>query len=204
MANTNRPFGLMPVKGGGASAFGFQINRYYIPSTDNNAYYIGSPVKLTNDADARGVPAIVVAGGTDTLVGSVVGVEVANVNNPSMVGTNLNLEQGSIPASKTKAYYVYVADDPAQVFLCQGDSGSTNQVAAKANYNASLTITAPSPATLPQSATVIADSTIATNNTLNIALMGLSQQINNAFGAYAVWKCKINLHQYANARTGLT
>lgn len=203
MANVNRPFGLMPVHGGGASSFGFQVNRYYIPSTDNNAYYIGSPVKLTNDADARGVPAIVVAAGTDALVGSVVGVEVANVNAASMVGTNLDLEQVSIPASKTRAYYVYVSDDPQQVYLCQGDATATNQVAANANKNASLTITAPSPATLPQSATVISSSTIATNNTLNIALMGLAQQPNNEFGAYAVWRCKINLHQYANARTGV-
>jgi hypothetical protein len=203
MANTNRPFGLMPVQGGGASAFAFQVGRYYIPSSDNNAYYIGSPVKLLAGADAVGIPGVVVAAGTDTLVGSVVGVESVSVNTQSMVGVNINYEQVSIPATKTRPYYVYVADDPNQVFLCQGDATSTNQVAANANKNASLTIAAPSPATLPQSATVIASSTIATNNTLNIALLGLAQQPNNAFGAYAVWRCKINLHQYANGRTGV-
>ena len=203
MANVNAPFGLRPVSGGGAASFGFQVNRYYIPSTDPNAYYINSPVKLTNDADAYGVPAIVVAAGTDTLVGSIVGVEPANVNNPSMVGSNLNLEQVSIPATKTKSYYVYVSDDPQQVYQCQADATTTNQVAAKANYNASLTIAAPGTATYPISATVISSSTIATNNTLNIALMGLAQIPGNAFGAYSIYRCKINLHQYANGRTGV-
>ena len=202
--NTNVPFGLMPL----ASLTGVSespMNRYYIPSTDNSAYYIGSPVKLTNTADTNGVPGVIVCAGTDIILGPVVGVEIAGVNPNavSMVGSSLALEQVSIPATKTKAYYVYVADDPLMMFALQADATTTNQTAANANNNCSLTITAPSPSTLPNSATVASSSTFATTNTLNIKLMGLIQTPGAAFGAYSVYKCKINKHQYADQIAGV-
>jgi hypothetical protein len=200
--NTNAPFGLMPI----ASLTGVDdipMNRYFIPSTDTNAYYIGSPVRALANADANGVPGVIVAAGTDTFLGSVVGVEIANVNATSMVGTTLALEQASIPATKTRDYYVYVADDPNTIFTMQADGTATNQTAANANKNASMTITAPSPASLPNSASVISSASIATNNTLNLRLMGLYQTPGSAFGAFSVYRCKINLHQYANGATGV-
>lgn len=202
-ANTNTPFGLRPVRSGSADAFAFQVGRYYIASADANAYYVGSPVKLTNTGDANGVQGITAAAGTDTLVGAIVGVEAANVDAASMVGSALNLEQVSIPATKTRDYYVYVADDPNQEFWCQADATTTNQVATKSNNNCSLTIAAPSPSTNPVSATVISSSTIATTNTLNIALKGAAPIVGQVYGAYTVYRCKINLHQYANGRTGV-
>lgn len=205
MANTNAPFGLMPVRGGGASNWPLQVGTYYIPSDDVNAFYVGSPVKLlgTTGADAQGVQAITAAAAGDAFIGSIVNIEPVTGGGLSMVGSALNLEQVSIPATKTRAYYVQVADDPNQIFLIQGDGTATNQTAAKANYNADMTITAPSPSTLPQSATVIDSSTITTTSTRQLALMGLYPQLGMAFGAYGIYKCKINSHQYANARTGV-
>ena len=203
MANTNVPFGLRAVRSGSADAFSLQVTRYYIATADANAYYVGSPVKLTNTGDAVGTQGVVVAAGTDTIVGAIVGIEPVNVGAASMAGTNLNLEQVSIPATKTRDYYVYVADDPNQEFWCQADGTTTNQVATKCNNNASLTITAPSTASFPVSATVISSSTIATTNTLNIALKGAAPVVGQVYGAFTVYRCKINLHQYANGRTGV-
>lgn len=203
MANVNNPFGLKPVQGGGASAFAFQVNRYYIPSTNGNAFYIGSPVIPAAAADTNGITAVDVGNGTDIYVGAVVGIEPANVNAATMVGLSPNLEQVSIPATKLRAYYVYVADDPNQIFLIQGDGTATNQVSTKLGLNCSLTITAPSPATNPVSATVVSSSTMATTNTLNIRLQGLAQLPNNAIGAYAIYRCKINAHALANAATAI-
>lgn len=204
MANTNAPFGLMPVRGGGASAFAFQVGYYYIPSTNTDAFYIGSPVKLlvTVGADANGVQAVTVAAAGDAFMGSVVGIDPVSAT-LSMVGAALNLEQVSIPATKLRDYYVEVADDPNQIFTIQGDATATNQTAAKANYNADMTITAPSPATNPNSATVIDSSTITTTDTRQLALMGLYPRVGAEFGAYSLYKCKINKHQYANGRTGI-
>ena len=202
--NTNAPFGLLPI-GSLTGNQNIPTNRYYIPSTDNSAYYVGSPVKLTNTADVNGVPGVIVCAGTDIIVGAIVGVEPAGIapNAVSMVGANLNLEQVSIPAAKTKAYYVYVSDDPLMIYVAQADATTTNQTAANANNNCSLTITAPSPATNPASATVLTSSTFATTNTLNIRLMGLYQTPGSAFGAFSVYRVKINKHQYADQIAGV-
>lgn len=203
MANANAPFGLMPEEHLSGTMNTVMGHRYYVKSDNSSAFYIGSPVKLTNTGDANGVPGVDVAAGTDTLVGTVIGIEQPNVNTTSMVGTTLALEQVSIPATKSRDYYVYVADDPHQIFVMQCGAVTTNLVSTKLNNNASMTITAPSPSTLPNSAAVIDNASIATNNTLNLALMGLWQGPNNSLGAYQIMRCKINLHQYANGRTGV-
>ena len=201
MANVNRPFGLMPVE---ALHGGNPItHRYYIPSTDTDAYYIGSPVILAAVGDARGVPGVAIGAAASVFVGSVVGVEPANVNGISQVGATLDTTQVSIPATKTRAYYVYVADDPNQIFEIQTGATATNLVTTKLNNNFDLTIAAPSPATSPQSATIVDNSTISTTNTRAMRMMGLAQRENNEVGAYQVVRCKINTHAYANAIAGV-
>jgi hypothetical protein len=202
MANVNRPFGLMPVEAFGDSD-GPSVHRYYIVSTDADAYYIGSPVILAATADARGVQGCAIGAAAGVYVGTVVGVEPANINGKAQAGSLLDTTQVSIPASKARDYYVYVADNPFQIFEIQAGSVATNLTTAKANSNCDLTITAPSPATSPQSATVINNGSIATTNTLSMRLMGLAQRENNEVGAFQVMRCKINTHAYANAIAGL-
>lgn len=202
MANTNTPFGMMPVENL-TDVQGVSTHRYYIASGNGSAFYIGSPVVLTNTGDGNGVPGIAAAAATDTLVGAIVGIEPVNVNVVSMVGTSLQLEQVSIPATKTRDYYVYVADDPNQIFEIQCGATATNLVTTKLNNNASLTITAPSPTTLPTSATIVDNASINTTNTLNIRLMGLKQTPTNTVGAYQVMRCKINAHAYGNLIAGV-
>lgn len=206
MPTLNAPFGLQPYRGGGSAAYALQTRRYFIPQANANAFYVGSPVILAANADADGTPAIDVAAGTSTLVGAIVSIEPVNVGGISQVGVNANLEQVSIPAVKNRDYYVYVADDPNQVFEIQGDATATNQIAANANKCASMTIAAPSPATFPVSATVLNSASIATANTLNLKILGLSprpEANRKGFGAFSVWLVKINLHQLANGATGV-
>lgn len=209
MANVSAPFGLMPIEHLDGSPYNGKVTRYYIPSADTSAYYIGDPVALagvagggagTQSADANGVPSIGKVANGDTLwLGPIVGVEVVNPLGASNQGTSLTLETISIPATKTRDYYVYVADDPGLIFEMQGDGTATNQTAAKSTYNCDITVATPS--TGAQSASVIASAGIALTATLPLKLMGLSQRQfagGNAFGAYAVWRCKINNHQYGN------
>lgn len=200
--NTNAPFGMLPI----ASLTGVKdipVNMYYIVSSDTDAYYVGSPVTLGVGADANGVPAAAIGTGTGAYLGSVVSILPVNPNSVSFAGPALNLEQVSIPATKSRAYYILVCDDPLMKYMIQGDATATNQTAAKANFNCQLTITAPSPATFPNSAAVIASSTIATTNTHNIKLMGLVQTPGAGFGAYSVYVVKINKHCYADQLTGV-
>lgn len=203
MPNVNRPFGLMPVEALCDQA-GPSVHRYYIGSADASAYYIGSPVILSATSDAKGVPGVAIGAAAGVYVGSVVGVEPANVNGITQVGSTLDTTQVSIPATKTRDYYVYVADNPLQIFECQSGAVTTNLVSTKKNNNCDLTITAPSPATSPQSATIIDNATITTTNTRSMRLMGLAQRENNeANSAYEVFRIKINTHAYANAIAGV-
>jgi len=206
MANVVAPFGLALAKTVNQAAFNAQTNLYYIPSSDSNAYYIGDVVKSLANADANGVPGVVkITNGTDTPRGFIVGIYPVNpsVNTSDMSGPDLTLGQVSIPATKTRAWYVMVVDDPEAIFWVQGDSTATNQVAANSNKNASLTIAAPSNATYPLSATVINSSTIATTQGLIIRLMGLAQLPGNGFGANATWVGKFNQHELMGNTAGI-
>jgi hypothetical protein len=202
MPNVNRPFGLMPVEAFGDSD-GPTVHRYFIGSADASAYYIGSPVILSATGDARGVPGVAIGAASGVFVGSVVSIEPANINTVAMAATTLDRSQVSIPATKTRDYYVYVADDPGQIFEIQCGSVATNLVTTKLNSNFNLTIAAPSPATLPQSATIVDNSTIATTNTLPMRMMGLAQRENNEVGAFQVVRCKINTHAYGPVIAGV-
>ena len=199
MANSNKPFGLAPVRTIGATTTG-QTTRYYVYSSDSDAYYIGDAVISAAQGDAAGTPGIAKATGAQTLRGVVVGVEPANQLQASLSGATLSLERTSIPATKTQAYYVYVDDNPATVFSIQGDATATNQVATNSNKNFSLTI-ANGSTTVSDSGTVLSSSTLNTTNSLNMKAMGLLQVPGNAYGAYAIWQCKINLHELSASGT---
>tara|TARA_R110000868_G_scaffold117755_2_gene312839 strand:+ start:745 stop:1353 length:609 start_codon:yes stop_codon:yes gene_type:complete len=199
MANTNKPFGLAPVRSI-SGTWSQQATRYYVYSSDTDPYYIGDAVISAAQGDANGTSGIAKATGAQTLRGVVVGVEPANQLGISLQGTVLDLSIDSIPATKTRAYYVYVVDDPGVVFSIQGDATATNQVATNSNKNFSLTI-ANGATTVSASATVMSSSTINTTDSLNMKAMGLLQTPGNAYGAYAVWQCKINLHELSASGT---
>ena len=207
MAAVAKPFGLAPVRTSDANNFNQAGTRYYIPSSDGSAYYIGDTVISAAGADANGVPQIAKAIGTSTVRGVIVGFEPAQVGNVSLVGASLTLENTAIPATKTQAYYAYVMDDPGIVFMAQDDGITTgNLIAANANKNTSLTITAG--ATLQSaSGTVILSSSIATTQALSWRLIGLAQTLNqgqtNAFGGYGLWLLKANQHELAGNTAGI-
>jgi hypothetical protein len=202
VANANTPFGLQPVRGGGGYAWNAQGTLYRVPSTNNNAMYLGDPVIAAAGADTNGVPNCDIAGGTDTLRGVIVGI-LPVYPGVSIQGTPLSLENMNIPATKTHDYYVVVDDDPTSIFCIQDDGITTAKlVAASANLNFSLTITAG--ATVQSaSATVILSSSFATTSSLNMKALGLAQIPNNTFGAYAKWLCRINEHQLGQPTAGV-
>jgi len=74
MALVAKPFGLAPVRTADANNFNQAGTRYYIPSGDGSAYYIGDTVISAAGADANGVPQIAKAIGTSTVRGVIIGV----------------------------------------------------------------------------------------------------------------------------------
>ena len=205
MANFVQPRGFVPVRYLNGAAWSGGGNMYYIPANDTNQYNPGDVVLTAAvGADANGIPAVTKnTTGTGVVRGVLIGVLKANPNNPSLVGTNIDLTVQNIPATKTQAYYVLVVDDPKVVYQIQDDGITTaNLVAASVGLNASFTVTNPT-APAQNSATVLLSSSFATTAGLTVKIFGLSQIPNNAFGANATWDVIFNQHEFQGNTAGV-
>lgn len=202
MANANTPRGLSPVGTITGAAYNEQGRLYAIANDASNTYAIGDVVKVAGSSDANGVPYVTKAATTDTPVGVIVGIRVSDPG-VSLVGTTLALNTIYLPLS-SGLRYVFVVDDPSVIFEVEGDA--TGVAAADVFKLAGLTITA-NQTTLamsaPLSSTVLnASSFLASSASGSLALplqiIGLTQAVNNAAGAYANALVKWNKHQFLN------
>lgn len=202
MANANTPRGLSPVGTITGAAYNEQGRLYAIANDGTNTYAIGDVVKVAGSSDATGIPYVTKAATTDTPVGVIVGIRVADPG-VSLVGTTLALNTIYLPLN-SGTRYVYVVDDPSVIFQVTGDS--TGVAAADVFKNAGLTITANQTSlsqSSPLSSTVLnASSFLAIGSSGSLALplqiIGLVQATNNAPGAYAQALVKWNKHQFLN------
>jgi len=202
MANANTPRGLSPVGTITGAAYNEQGRLYAIANDGTNTYAIGDVVKVAGSSDTNGVPYVTKAATTDTPVGVIVGIRVSDPG-VSLVGTTLALNTIYLPLS-SGLRYVFVVDDPSVIFEVEGNA--TGVAAADVFKNAGLTITA-NQTTLAMSAplsnTVLdAASFLAIGSSGSLALplqiIGLSQRVDNAPGAYANALVKWNKHQFLN------
>lgn len=203
----NRPFGVAPYVLGQAQTH--RVTRYRIPSTDGSAFYINDLLQQVAGSDSNGVPNVAKNNGTTAIRGVLVGIENPSVNTPSIQATVLDQTIVSIPATKTRDYYVLVADQFDITYLVQDDGiTGANLVAASANLNSSLTVAAPSqPYQL--SASVLLSSSFAVGNTLILKLMGLAPNPaivgggSNAYGAFGIWVARPNVHNFQGSQVGI-
>lgn len=202
MANANRPAGLVPLEYLDGSSYDGKARMFYIASTDANAYAIGDPVVMSGTGDAAGVAGITLAtGGTGNIVlGAIVGMGSSLYGGPGAVPGAL--ETTVIPATKTRAYYVLVSDDPNIVYQVQEIGTGTALAATEIGINANL-VAGTNSGFL--SGWLLDNSGTATTATLQLQLLGLVQtnSSDNAYGAYAKWKVRINNHQYVAGRAGV-
>lgn len=197
MANVNRPNGLAPIKGG-ISPWNGQVNIYWIPSSDTNAYYIGDVVQSEDGSDANGVPKIQKPTGAQT-TGNFRGVVVGVGADPNFYGDPNNLNIIYAPATKTQDYYAAIVDDPNAYFEMT-DNGAGTPASTWVGKNAGFTVATPT-APVPVSATVITGASVANTNTLPLKIMGLARYPGNTAAAFARWIVKINNHELNNAGT---
>lgn len=202
MANANTPRGLSPVGTITGAPYNEQGRLYAIANDGTNTYAIGDIVKVAGGSDTTGIPYATKAATTDTPVGVIVGIRVADPS-VSLVGTTLALNTIYLPLN-SGLRYVYVVDDPNVIFEVEGDA--TGVAAADVFKNAGLTITANQTSlaqSSPLSSTVLnASSFLAIGSSGSLALplqiIGLVQAANNAPGAYANALVKWNKHQFLN------
>lgn len=212
MANSSRPFGLKPVKHLDGSAWNQVANMYYIPASDTNAYYIGDAVKALADGDlVNGVPGVVLAGTRNAALtsGNLRGVIVGVGSSVATPGGNSpqafdpdNLNVLFIPATKTKAYYVWVVDSPDVIFEAQADTFANTAF----NKNVPLFVANAPTAPQNQSASYAQGSAAATTQALPLKVVGAPASPDNdtaSPGTNARIYVKINQHELANNTVGV-
>lgn len=201
MANTSKPNGFTPIRRLDGMKYTGGGNVYCIPSTDGNAYAVGDLVVLAGDSDSNGCPTITLA--TAGAGNQVLGAVVSGAGAPNDAGL-YGVPQESpivIPASKSRAYYVLIADDPMLVFEAQEDGASGSTIAtASVGLNCS-------PIAGTNNGYVsgwkIQSSSVGTGATLQLKLLRLVRRADNATGVSAKWEVKINNHCFGNAVAGL-
>lgn len=202
MANRVAPFGLAPHEYLNGAKWVGACRTYYIPSSDGNAFAIGDPVVLSGTGSSAGVPAVTLAtaGSTNLVLGSIVGVGGKAFGGAIGVNPLGNQDTTVIPATKTVGYHVMVADDPWIVYAVMEDSAQSALAVTDIGLNISLKAGTNNGY---QSAWVLDQSTKATTAALQMKIIGLLQQADNAVGTAAVWLCLINQHQYKGTVAGV-
>jgi hypothetical protein len=192
MANPDVAFGLRPKQQGGGVGTSGQIHKYYIPSTDTAAAaYIGCLVKPAGSADADGIMSVTsdVSSG-DSVVGVVVAVEPVT-------------RESTIYRENSTSRYVYVADDPNQIFLVQDDASAT-LAATDVGSTADLTgFTSGSTASGLSSIEISATTaTSSGDGTEDVLILGLHRTPDNTIGDNAIWEVRLNNHFYVDGVAG--
>lgn len=204
MANINKVTGFSPVRYLNGAKWNGAGNRYYIPSTDTNQYNIGDPVTaLSAGGDSLGIPGAVRATAGSVMLGVVMGGGTFQQGGGYFDPTSLDNIAGSsgggvvIPATKTKAYYLFVVDDPMVIFEIQEGGVGSLMTTANIWQNANFHYAAPASAGVNVlSGCYLDNNTVANTATLNCKILGLARRSDNVFGTYQKWNVLINNHVF--------
>lgn len=191
MANVNKPSGFTPVRYLNGSPWNGAANIYSIAASYGTELAIGDPVISSGTADTNGVPGIALAAATGAIRGVIIGLG----RYEGLVANPSNLDTTKRPASDPNVWYALVVDDPAVVFEIQEKSNTVQLAATEVGLNTVPILAAAGTYCSGWLLASTTDATAATTATLPLRLLGLSRQSGNAFGAYAKWLVKINVHE---------
>lgn len=200
MPNVSKPMGLSPVGYLNGAPWNSQGRTYAIAASNVNAFAIGDPLVLAGGATADGVPLVTLAtaGTGNAIVGVLLG-DGGLYQGGAFVDPS-NLDNATIPATKTRVYYVMVADDPNTVFEVQEGGAGAAITAANGTRNFNL-LSGTNNGYL--SGWQMDNASGAVGATLQLKSLGLAPRADNAFGVYAKWRVIINNHQYRSGTVGV-
>ena len=210
MANTNKVQGLTPVKYLNGADWDGKGRMYHIDSGDTNPYYPGDPVSLkagtaTLSGEDQGLPTLTVGQVGAPNVGVILAVGSNARGGPYIDPTNLTLTYA--PATKTKAYYALVADDPNIIYMIQEGGTGTLLTVTSTSKNANFALAAPATGVAVSGAFLDNGTAPAATLAYNLKLLGLAQLydngVYNAYGLYAKWLCLLNNHYYRAGVVGI-
>jgi len=202
MANINGAFGLRPIGKMGQNANSTGATEYRIASNNTNVIYQGSPVKPLS----TGVIDIVgsASGGTVGLLGVFWGCTYVSSTTGKKTWSNYWPGSG---ADSNFPVTAFVYDDPAQLFVV-----ATSNVVAAANTEAEIraAVFANADFALATSGSTISGlssasldlNTIATTNTLNLRIMGIQDDPENADFTVAGIPVIVRLNNHFNSPNG--
>lgn len=191
MANANRPSGFTPVRYLNGSPWNGQATLYSIAASYGTELAIGDPVISSGTANSKGLAGIALAAATGAVRGVIVGLG----KGPNMVANPSNLDTTKRPASDPAEWYAMVVDDPNVIFEIQEESNGTALAATEVGLNTIPLLAAAGTYASGWLLRSASGATPATTATLQLRLLGLSQKQDNAFGAYAKWLVKFNVHE---------
>jgi len=202
MANVNVAFGLRPVGVVGQATNTTGVTEYRISSSNTNAIYQGAPVIPLSTGFIDRVGAA--AGGSVGLLGVFWGCEYVSASTGKKVWSNYWPGSG---ANSTYPVKAYVYDNPLQTFVVATSNINTSWdteaelragVFANADFagaQSGSTITGLSSATLDVQ-------TIADTNTLNMRIIGIQEDPENADFAAAGIPVLVRLNNHFNSPNG--
>lgn len=189
MANNDSAFGLRPVTNPNGTP---RIRKYYIAAGQAGAVYVGGLVKPIGSADANGVMSVsgeITTG--DVVLGVVTSVD--STDRDSLLYRETLTER-----------YVYVADDPNQIFEVQEDSDGGALAATNVGNLFDLTGLQSGDTTYGRSTTEIDSSTASTGaGDEDVLLIGMSNRPDNVIGEFAKWHVRLNNHFYIDNAVGV-
>jgi hypothetical protein len=203
MANANAPRGIIPYAYRSGAPYNGAVRTYYVPVGNSTALYIGDPVILiTNSGDGNGVQTVEIAtaGSTNTGIGVAVLGSFAGISNNAGQTTIPLLQSQSVFLPAGQAAYVYVADDPTLLYWVQEDSVGGALASGAAGRNAPLVAGAGSTST-GYSGWQLQSSNLNTT-ALQMRIIQLLQEADNAIGVNAKWLTYINNHPFTQT-TGI-
>lgn len=189
MANSDVARGLRPAQYPNGAPYNGQAEKFYVPSTDSTAIYIGDMVKLAGSADSDGIPSVQKASSTDVVVGV-------------MVGVDSETRDSTIYRAADTETYIFVATDPALLYEIQEDSVGGALAATDVGLNANF-IDAGGSTVTGLSGIELDSSTAATTATLDFQIRRLVKRADNEIGTNAKWLVRLNNHQYVDGATGV-
>lgn len=197
MSNSNVPSGLRPINDNGTPWSG-QGTLCAVPSSQAGNIFLGDPVIALGGTDAYGCPLVGIAsaGATNVVLGSMISIS----NGPSGGGGGAVFTvTRDLPVYRQAsiANYIFITDDPNQLFTVQEDSVGGAIAAATGGFaNGNLVAGAGSTVTgfsgwQLQSSGVSSSA----NPTYQLRLLGLVRGPDNAIGVNAKWVVRLNLPQ---------
>ena len=199
MANTNGAFGLRPVgvQGSGANTTG--TTEYRIASGNSNAIYQGSPVipLSTGFIDIVGAA----TGGTVGLLGVFWGCEYVSSTTGEKIYSNSWPGSG---ADTNHPVTAFVYDNPMQTYVICSDATLTDEATARGHVfaNANFATATSGSSTTGISSAKLGVSTIATTAALQLRIMGVQNDPDNADFAAAGIPVIVRLNNSFNSANG--